>query len=116
MAAASKIEWTDSTFNPWVGCTKVTRARNRPSACDFVTRRSGPNVAAKCRGAIILDGELPNPIGKHQLPGIAARRNSNRSSGEGTGYFVRLSLMSLTIRSMLLGAETSLTSFVLATN
>ncbi len=35
MAAASKIEWTDSTFNPWVGCTKVARARNRPSACDF---------------------------------------------------------------------------------
>lgn len=23
MAASSKIEWTDSTFNPWIGCTKV---------------------------------------------------------------------------------------------
>lgn len=23
MAAQSKIEWTDSTFNPWIGCTKV---------------------------------------------------------------------------------------------
>ena len=30
-----KIEWTDSTFNPWVGCTKVARARGAPSACDF---------------------------------------------------------------------------------
>ncbi len=26
MAESSKIEWTDSTFNPWVGCTKVSPA------------------------------------------------------------------------------------------
>jgi protein gp37 len=24
MAEASSIEWTDSTFNPWIGCTKVS--------------------------------------------------------------------------------------------
>jgi protein gp37 len=24
MATNSKIEWTDSTFNPWIGCTKVS--------------------------------------------------------------------------------------------
>lgn len=24
MAEASKIEWCDSTFNPWIGCTKVS--------------------------------------------------------------------------------------------
>jgi protein gp37 len=24
MAEASKIEWTDATFNPWVGCTKIS--------------------------------------------------------------------------------------------
>ncbi|MBI3758979.1 MAG: DUF5131 family protein [Deltaproteobacteria bacterium] len=35
MGARSKIEWTDSTFNPWVGCTKVARAKGAPSACDF---------------------------------------------------------------------------------
>jgi protein gp37 len=35
MAGFSKIEWTDATFNPWVGCTKIKRAGNRPSACDF---------------------------------------------------------------------------------
>jgi protein gp37 len=35
MAVKSKIEWTDSTFNPWVGCTKIARAKNDPSACDF---------------------------------------------------------------------------------
>lgn len=26
MAAESKIEWTDSTFSPWIGCTKVSPA------------------------------------------------------------------------------------------
>ena len=35
MGAQSKIEWTDSTFNPWVGCTKVRRRGGAPSACDF---------------------------------------------------------------------------------
>ena len=35
MAGISKIEWTDSTFNPWVGCTKIKRAKGKPSACDF---------------------------------------------------------------------------------
>jgi protein gp37 len=35
MAATSKIEWTDATFNPWVGCTKIARVHRRPSACDF---------------------------------------------------------------------------------
>jgi len=24
MGENSKIEWTDHTFNPWVGCTKVS--------------------------------------------------------------------------------------------
>jgi protein gp37 len=24
MGASSKIEWTDHTFNPWIGCTKVS--------------------------------------------------------------------------------------------
>jgi protein gp37 len=35
VAERSKIEWTDSTFNPWVGCTKVRRPKGVPSACDF---------------------------------------------------------------------------------
>src|SRR3954465_9754476 len=46
MASHSKIEWTDSTFNPWVGCTKIARAGRAPSACDFCyaegwSKRSG---------------------------------------------------------------------------
>jgi protein gp37 len=46
MAKTSKIEWTDSTFNPWVGCTKIDRPSAAPSACDFCyaegwSKRSG---------------------------------------------------------------------------
>lgn len=29
MATSSSIEWCDSTFNPWIGCTKVSPARTR---------------------------------------------------------------------------------------
>ena len=29
MAEHSKIEWTDATFNPWIGCTRIS------PACDF---------------------------------------------------------------------------------
>jgi protein gp37 len=35
MGERSKIEWTDSTFNPWVGCTKIRRRGRGASACDF---------------------------------------------------------------------------------
>jgi protein gp37 len=33
MALTSGIEWTNSTFNPWIGCTKIASAEG--SACDF---------------------------------------------------------------------------------
>ena len=40
MAADSKIEWTDHTFNPWIGCTKVS------PACDHCyAERSTPTRA-----------------------------------------------------------------------
>ena len=26
MSKATKIEWCDSTFNPWIGCTKISPA------------------------------------------------------------------------------------------
>jgi protein gp37 len=38
MADQSKIEWTDSTFNPWIGCTKIS------PACDHCyAERSTPS-------------------------------------------------------------------------
>jgi protein gp37 len=34
MAADTKIEWCDHTFNPWIGCTKVSRAATGGGGCD----------------------------------------------------------------------------------
>lgn len=38
MAEASKIEWTDSTFNPWIGCTKIAPACDHCYAADMAKR------------------------------------------------------------------------------
>lgn len=38
MAEASKIEWTDSTFNPWIGCTKIAPACDHCYAADMSKR------------------------------------------------------------------------------
>lgn len=38
MAESSKIEWTDATFNPWVGCTKVSPACDNCYAEDWAKR------------------------------------------------------------------------------
>lgn len=40
MAENTKIEWADHTFNPWIGCTKVSPACDHCYAeADFATRR-----------------------------------------------------------------------------
>lgn len=40
MAESSKIEWTDHTFNPWIGCTKVhAGCANCYAERDFAIRR-----------------------------------------------------------------------------
>jgi protein gp37 len=40
MAENSKIEWTDHTFNPWIGCTKISPAcDNCYAEADFDKRR-----------------------------------------------------------------------------
>ncbi len=37
----SKIEWTDHTFNPWIGCTRVSAACDNCYAEDMMDRRYG---------------------------------------------------------------------------
>lgn len=34
MSDTTKIEWADSTFNPWIGCTKVSTAASGGGGCD----------------------------------------------------------------------------------
>ena len=38
MAEESNIEWTDATFNPWVGCTKISPACDNCYAADWAQR------------------------------------------------------------------------------
>lgn len=40
----SKIEWTEHTFNPWMGCTKVSPACDNCYAEKLVTGRMGKDV------------------------------------------------------------------------
>lgn len=38
MAEVSRIEWTDATFNPWIGCTKISPACDHCYAEDWAKR------------------------------------------------------------------------------
>jgi protein gp37 len=67
MGVWSKIEWTDSTFNPWVGCTKIGRPRGAPSACDFCyaekwAKRSGQVLWGDHPRRRTTDAYWRNPI------------------------------------------------------
>lgn len=44
MAENSKIEWTDHTFNPWVGCTKVGPACDHCYAEAWARRTGSPQL------------------------------------------------------------------------
>jgi protein gp37 len=41
LAENSKIEWTDHTFNPWIGCTKVSPACDNCYAAEMMDTRYG---------------------------------------------------------------------------
>ena len=41
MAENSKIEWTDHTFNPWIGCTKVSDGCKNCYAESLMDKRWG---------------------------------------------------------------------------
>ncbi len=44
MGETSKIEWTDATFNPWVGCTKVSPACDNCYAENWARRTGSPEL------------------------------------------------------------------------
>jgi protein gp37 len=45
MGENSAIEWTDHTFNPWIGCTKVSPGCDRCYAETLATNRLGAACA-----------------------------------------------------------------------
>lgn len=44
MGERSKIEWTDATFNPWVGCSKVSQACTHCYAESWARRTGKPDL------------------------------------------------------------------------
>ena len=44
MAENTKIEWTDHTFNPWIGCTKVGPGCDHCYAENLMDKRMGVAV------------------------------------------------------------------------
>ena len=50
MSQHSEIEWTDATWNPVRGCTKITpglRSLLRRDVCRAVPRRAGSSLRAR---------------------------------------------------------------------
>lgn len=56
MAEFSAIEWTDHTFNPWIGCTKVGPGCDNCYAADLSRARLGvPWGPGQCGYTRIID-------------------------------------------------------------
>ena len=106
MGAASKIEWTDSTFNPWLGCTKIARPKGAPSACDFCYAEKWAKRSGQSNGEISRAGVQLLSIGVTRSHGTIRRSSSSRGMAAGNVYFVRLSRTCLTIKSIQRGGLT----------
>jgi hypothetical protein len=50
VAENSKIEWTDHTFNPWIGCTKVSPACDNCYAEAMMDTALWPRNLGRWRG------------------------------------------------------------------
>lgn len=62
MAENSKIEWTEHTFNPWWGCTKVSPACDNCYA-EAWAKRTGHSVwGAKSNRRLMSDVHWANPL------------------------------------------------------
>lgn len=49
MAENSKIEWTDHTFNPWIGCTKISPEGCKNCYAEALVQRFGDDFAVRRR-------------------------------------------------------------------
>ena len=65
MGEITNIEWTDHTFNPWIGCTKVSAACDHCYAETLVQRYgwASPSFlsAMGFRRYLTKRGDLPAP-------------------------------------------------------
>jgi protein gp37 len=74
MAKDSKIEWTDHTFNPWWGCSKVSPACQHCYA-DHWTRRTGHRVWGKTAPRRFLsDAQWKQPLAWNKAAQVQRKR------------------------------------------
>ncbi len=89
MSAKSKIEWTEATWNPMLGCSKISPGCRGCYAINHVHRMTGnPNakIAAANAGLTVIQGGHPNWTGKVRL--IESRLEIPLRNRKPTMYFV----------------------------
>ena len=59
MGEATRIEWADFTFNPWVGCTKVSPACDHCYAEEWAKRFNGPEWGKERRRTSAANWKQP---------------------------------------------------------
>jgi len=62
MAENSKIEWCDHTFNPWIGCTKISPACDHCYAETLNNRFGGGNWGAKAPRRRTVESNWNKPL------------------------------------------------------
>src|SRR5262249_10090527 len=102
MGAITRIAWCDATFNPWVGCLRVS------TACDrcYAAALHGATGGATARGTIcgtqaLTASERAEPTGAVRSAGTNARRPKVHDGAS----FVRAWPTSLTIKCRHHGAS-----------
>jgi len=89
MSANSKIEWCEDSWNPVVGCSKVSPGCKHCYAINHVHRMAGnpnPKIRAANEGLTIIEGGHPNWTGKVRL--IPERLEIPLRKRKPTRYFV----------------------------
>jgi protein gp37 len=89
MSDKTGIEWTDATWNPMLGCTKVSPGCKGCYAINHVHRMAGnpnPKVAAANEGLTIIEGGHPSWTGRVRL--IPERLEIPLKKRKPTMYFV----------------------------
>lgn len=85
MGENSKIEWTDHTFNPWIGCQHVSPGCDHCYAEAMMDRRYGKVNG----GRMVSENALRREIGKIQSNGTGRLVTSSVNMAGDRVFFAR---------------------------
>ena len=75
MGENSKIEWTNSTFNPWWGCVKITEGCTNCYANAFDKRVGGSHWGANAERRFFSDAHWAKPLAWNRKAEKAGERH-----------------------------------------